>query len=334
MTPASLAPPPSATRTVPLPIASRQGGSGGTQRQRDVLEAERHMMHPDLAQHRAVRRAVDDMAGAAEADDGHPRRERGAGAGGGVLDREALRRIDAEPSGGGKVDVGVRLAAVPAVGAVDMLAEMMAEPEQAERPADIFGAARRGDRARHRTQRVEEGGRAGDRVEALHEARPCARPVLFAEIGGQRPPKARLDPPLRFLPIVAVIVAQALVVGRRHAHRGQALGERQVRTHLAVGDHAVEVEDDRGGGHRSASCLCECNLSGLKAKATGDAIMKFISLKSRGGNYLVVADNVAWLRDYENGQVQVGMVGGAPLLIVGKLEEIAASILEQANSGA
>lgn len=60
--------------------------------------------------------------------------------------------------------------------------------------------------------------------------------------------------------------------------------------------------------------------------------MKFIELKSRGGNYLVVADNVAWLRDYENGQVQVGMVGGAPLLIVGKLEEIAASILEQANS--
>ena len=61
--------------------------------------------------------------------------------------------------------------------------------------------------------------------------------------------------------------------------------------------------------------------------------MKFIELSSRGGNYLVVADNVAWLREYENGQVQVGMVGGAPLLIVGKLEEIAASILEQANSG-
>ena len=44
--------------------------------------------------------------------------------------------------------------------------------------------------------------------------------------------------------------------------------------------------------------------------------MKFIELKSRGGNYLVVADNVAWLRDYENGQTQIGMVGGAPLLIV------------------
>ncbi|APZ97854.1 hypothetical protein BWQ93_04630 [Sphingopyxis sp. QXT-31] len=61
--------------------------------------------------------------------------------------------------------------------------------------------------------------------------------------------------------------------------------------------------------------------------------MKFIELKSRGGNYLVVADNVAWLRDYENGQTQIGMVGGAPLLIVGKMEEIAASILEQANKG-
>ena len=51
--------------------------------------------------------------------------------------------------------------------------------------------------------------------------------------------------------------------------------------------------------------------------------MKFIELKSRGGNYLVVAENVAWLRDYENGQTQVGMVGGAPLLVAGTVEEIA-----------
>lgn len=60
--------------------------------------------------------------------------------------------------------------------------------------------------------------------------------------------------------------------------------------------------------------------------------MKFISLKSRGGNYLVIASNVAWLRAAENGQTQVGMVGGAPLLVAGEIEEIAASILEQANA--
>ena len=59
--------------------------------------------------------------------------------------------------------------------------------------------------------------------------------------------------------------------------------------------------------------------------------MKFISLTSRGGNYLVVAENVAWLRAYENGQTQVGMVGGAPLLIAGELEDIAATILAQVN---
>ncbi|WP_260583025.1 hypothetical protein [Sphingopyxis sp. PET50] len=59
--------------------------------------------------------------------------------------------------------------------------------------------------------------------------------------------------------------------------------------------------------------------------------MKFISLKSRGGNYLVIAENVAWLRDHENGQTQVGMVGGAPLLVAGRMEDIAAAILEQAN---
>ena len=100
-----------------------------------------------------------------------------------------------------------------------------------------------------RDEAVEEGGGAGYRVEALHEACPCACPVLFAKIGGQRAPEARLDPPLRLLPVVAIIVAQALVIGRRHPGRGQALGERLVRAHLAVGDHAVEIENDRGETH-------------------------------------------------------------------------------------
>ena len=56
--------------------------------------------------------------------------------------------------------------------------------------------------------------------------------------------------------------------------------------------------------------------------------MKFVSLKSRGGNYLVVAQNIAWLRTGENGQTNVGIVGGSPLLVTGSLEEVAASILE------
>jgi protein TonB len=55
--------------------------------------------------------------------------------------------------------------------------------------------------------------------------------------------------------------------------------------------------------------------------------MKFVSLKSRGGNYLVVAGNVAWLRTGENGQTQVGIVGGSPLLVSGSIEEVAAIIL-------
>lgn len=56
-------------------------------------------------------------------------------------------------------------------------------------------------------------------------------------------------------------------------------------------------------------------------------IMKFVSLKSRGGDYLVVAGNVAWLRSYENDQTQVGIVGGAPLLVAGTIEETASKIL-------
>lgn len=55
--------------------------------------------------------------------------------------------------------------------------------------------------------------------------------------------------------------------------------------------------------------------------------MKFVSLKSRGGDYLVVVANVAWLRTYENGQTQVGIVGGQPLLVAGTIEETAAAIL-------
>jgi periplasmic protein TonB len=59
--------------------------------------------------------------------------------------------------------------------------------------------------------------------------------------------------------------------------------------------------------------------------------MKFVELHSRGGNYLVVADNVAWLRTAENGQTQVGIVGGSPLLVAGSMEETAATILAAVN---
>ncbi len=56
--------------------------------------------------------------------------------------------------------------------------------------------------------------------------------------------------------------------------------------------------------------------------------MKFIALHSRGGNYLVVASNVAWLRSAENGQTQIGIVGGQPLLVAGSMEEIAAQLMD------
>ncbi len=55
--------------------------------------------------------------------------------------------------------------------------------------------------------------------------------------------------------------------------------------------------------------------------------MKFILLKSHGGDYLVVAENVAWLRAHENGQTKVGVVGGDSLLVAGSIQETAAAIL-------
>jgi hypothetical protein len=65
---------------------------------------------------------------------------------------------------------------------------------------------------------------------------------------------------------------------------------------------------------------------------SGDNPMKFVTLTSRGGNYLVVASNVAWLRTAENGQTQVGIVGGQPLTVAGTIEETAATILASVNA--
>ena len=56
--------------------------------------------------------------------------------------------------------------------------------------------------------------------------------------------------------------------------------------------------------------------------------MKFVLLESRGGNYLVVASNVAYLRVGENGQTLVGMVGSQPLLVTGTPESVAQKLLE------
>jgi hypothetical protein len=55
--------------------------------------------------------------------------------------------------------------------------------------------------------------------------------------------------------------------------------------------------------------------------------MKFVSLKSRGGNYFVVAQNIAWLHTPEDGQTKIGVVGGDYLLVAGSIEETAAAIL-------
>ena len=55
--------------------------------------------------------------------------------------------------------------------------------------------------------------------------------------------------------------------------------------------------------------------------------MKFVKLNSRGGDYLVVVANIAWLRTAENGQTHVGTVGGSALLVDGTIEEVSVKIL-------
>jgi hypothetical protein len=55
--------------------------------------------------------------------------------------------------------------------------------------------------------------------------------------------------------------------------------------------------------------------------------MKFVPMKSRGGDYLIVAGNVAWLRTHEDGQTQIGIIGSTPILVAGTIEQTAATIL-------
>lgn len=55
--------------------------------------------------------------------------------------------------------------------------------------------------------------------------------------------------------------------------------------------------------------------------------MKFVKLPSRGGDYLVIAEQIAWLRKHEDGQTKVGIVGGDYLLVAGNVDDIAATIL-------
>lgn len=59
--------------------------------------------------------------------------------------------------------------------------------------------------------------------------------------------------------------------------------------------------------------------------------MKFVELKSRGGDYYVVAANIAYLRMDENGQTKVGLIGGDSLLVVGSMQEIAEKVLASVN---
>ena len=61
--------------------------------------------------------------------------------------------------------------------------------------------------------------------------------------------------------------------------------------------------------------------------------MKFVELRSRGGDYFVVAANIAYLRADENGQTKVGLVGGDSLLVVGELKDVAAKVLADVAEG-
>jgi hypothetical protein len=57
--------------------------------------------------------------------------------------------------------------------------------------------------------------------------------------------------------------------------------------------------------------------------------VKLVPIHSRGGDYMVALQNIAYLRNDENGQTKIGMVGGDSLLVVGDMKDIAAMIAAQ-----
>jgi formylmethanofuran dehydrogenase subunit D len=73
--------------------------------------------------------------------------------------------------------------------------------------------------------------------------------------------------------------------------------------------------------------LTWANLIIVTALCIRRTIMQFVELKSRGGDYYVVAANIAYLRVDENGQTKVGLIGGDSLLVVGSPAEIVAKVL-------
>lgn len=59
--------------------------------------------------------------------------------------------------------------------------------------------------------------------------------------------------------------------------------------------------------------------------------MKLVPIHSRGGDYMVSVANIAYLRNDENGQTKIGLVGGDSLLVVGSMQEVAAIIAEHTD---
>lgn len=54
--------------------------------------------------------------------------------------------------------------------------------------------------------------------------------------------------------------------------------------------------------------------------------MKFVKLKSHGGDYMIVVQNIAYLRTDENGQTKIGLVGGDSILVAGSIDATAAAV--------
>ena len=111
--------------------------------QRELLDLAprlRQMHGPGIAQLYIV--AFANMAGGAEADRGHSRRDGGLDSAGAVLDHKAAIRADAQLPGGKQEDVGMGFSARDHVGAENMIAEFRfhAQHREAElQPIDRAG---------------------------------------------------------------------------------------------------------------------------------------------------------------------------------------------------
>ena len=207
--------------------------------------------------------AVADVAGAEETDHGHAGSTRAGDASGAILQHDAGLRGDAQASRGMQENIGGRLAVRHVSGAEKAPTEVVTHTELVDAVVQPLVRTRRGNTARNVEMSFQEGLEARNRPDVAPHHGFRASPVCILEAlrqGGSYPFDDRFP---AVFPALAHEEADRIVEARRLAEAGRyAVGQQGVGQRLAVGDHAVEIEDQQAG-HGAARARFGCHVASL-----------------------------------------------------------------------